>query len=183
MSLRKLNSCLINAGGAGYGKSVLLLKLFDNDNDVILVPQHENRRDLISKAKDGPEGATPGSAGDLDAEASHLQLDSHYGTDDTEPSPEIKKKIINERIKNQGGDGKLRHSGNFDFIKGEYKNVDEKIDANKTMMTDSTGTSKSMNVNNANSVSNSQTSNQSNVTNIASNDVHNNKNIWVNQIA
>ena len=39
-----------------------------------------------------------------------------------------------------------------------------------------------MNVNNANSVSNSQTSNQSNVTNIASNDVHNNKNIWVNQI-
>ena len=140
-------------------------------------------KELISKAKDGPEGATPGSAGDLDAEASHLQLDSHYGTDDTEPSPEMKKKIINERIKNQGGDGKLRHSGNFDFIKGEYKNVDEKIDANKTMMTDSTGTSKSMNVNNANSVSNSQTSNQSNVTNIASNDVHNNKNIWVNQIA
>ena len=140
-------------------------------------------KELISKAKDGPEGATPGSAGDLDAEASHLQLDSHYGTDDTEPSPEMKKKIINERIKNQGGDGKLRHSGNFDFIKGEYKNVDEKIDANKTMMTDNTGTSKSMNVNNANSVSNSQTSNQSNVTNIASNDVHNNKNIWVNQIA
>ena len=42
---------MINADGAGYGKSVLLLMLFDNDNDVILVPQHENRRDLISKAK------------------------------------------------------------------------------------------------------------------------------------
>ena len=33
--VKQINSCLINAGGAGYGKSVLLLMLFDNDNDVI----------------------------------------------------------------------------------------------------------------------------------------------------
>ena len=44
--VRKLNSCLINAGGAGYGKSVLLLMLFDNDNDVIIVPQHANTKSL-----------------------------------------------------------------------------------------------------------------------------------------
>lgn len=49
--VRKLNSCLINAGGAGYGKSVLLLMLFDNDNDVIIVPQHANKKSLLSDAK------------------------------------------------------------------------------------------------------------------------------------
>ena len=49
--VKKLNSCLINAGGAGYGKSVLLLMLFDNDNDVIIVPQHANKKSLIADAK------------------------------------------------------------------------------------------------------------------------------------
>jgi len=49
--VRKLNSCLINAGGAGYGKSVLLLMLFDNDNDVIIVPQHANKKSLLADAK------------------------------------------------------------------------------------------------------------------------------------
>ena len=33
----------------------------------------------------------------------------------------MKIKIINERIKTQGGDPKLRHSGNYDFVKGQYK--------------------------------------------------------------
>ena len=61
--------------------------------------------------------------------------------------------------------------------------VDDKLKANKVMMSDSVGTDQKLNVNNANSVNNSQTSNQSNVTNIASNDVHNNKNVWVNNIA
>ena len=49
--VKGLNSCLITAHGAGHGKSVLLLLLFDDTTDVILVPQHANKASLIIDAK------------------------------------------------------------------------------------------------------------------------------------
>ncbi len=45
-----LGSCLIIAGSAGYGKSCLILLLFEA-GDVILVPKHENRQGLLKEAK------------------------------------------------------------------------------------------------------------------------------------
>jgi len=135
-------------------------------------------KELISKAKDGPDGPTPGSAGDMDAET--------YLPDDASGVSEEDKKLYDNpysifrkpRIHSRSGETTKM------MTQDEMYKVDlpKRENINKTMMTDSTSTSKSMNVNNANSVSNSQTSNQSNVTNIASNDVHNNKNVWVNQI-
>lgn len=135
---------------------------------------------LLDKAKDGPDGPTPGTAGDLDAEASHLQLDDHYGTGETETTKpvdehqELLKELENEKILSPVS---KKEPNNINYT------VDDKLKANKVMMSDSVGTDQKLNVNNANSVNNSQTSNQSNVTNIASNDVHNNKNVWVNNIA
>ncbi len=139
-------------------------------------------KELLSKAKDGPDGPTPGTAGDIDAETSHLQLEDHYGTDNktetTKPvdeHAEMLKELENEKILNQG-DSKVK-ANNINYT------VDDKLKANKVIMSDGVITGGKVSVTNAIPIHNSQTSQSQSNTTIASGDIHNMRNVWMNTIA
>ena len=122
----------------------------------------------------GDENAEPGSAADISGEASHEQLDSHYGSGNEMDGLEdarISNKNRKERIKNSG-DPRIRNSGNFDFQKGEYLNEKDRAVDIKTLMTPAEGGTMGSNlaVNNNSSVA--KTDNNVNTTTLIGNSVN-----------
>ena len=119
------------------------------------------------------ENAEPGTAGDISGEASHEQLDSHYGEKEMSglESARLAENSRKERIKNSG-DPRIRHSGNYDFVKGEYLSAEDRAVDVKTLMTPAEGGTmgKNVSINNAPVVG--KTDNNVNTTTLIGNSVN-----------
>jgi hypothetical protein len=122
----------------------------------------------IDAIKKNTKPPTPedGSAGSSGGEASMDPIDSHYGVEKMTDQEEFEHNEKNRaaRIKNSG-DPRIRHSGNYDFVKGEYKSAEDRaVDVQTLLRTDEKEAMNNVAVNNNTTVG--KTDNTANTTTV-----------------